>query len=77
MSRVGKMPIALPQGVDVAVSAGEISVKGAQGTLKRALSRPGMTPHRAPPSTAAPGIAAPIIRPIVTLTPPATRPRSR
>jgi large subunit ribosomal protein L6 len=37
MSRVGKMPIALPQGVDVAVSASEISVKGAQGTLKRAL----------------------------------------
>jgi large subunit ribosomal protein L6 len=36
MSRVGKMPIALPQGVDVAVSANEISVKGAQGTLKRA-----------------------------------------
>jgi large subunit ribosomal protein L6 len=38
MSRVGKMPIALPQGVDVAVSANEISVKGAQGTLKRAAS---------------------------------------
>jgi large subunit ribosomal protein L6 len=38
MSRVGKMPIALPQGVDVAVSANEISVKGAQGTLKRALN---------------------------------------
>ncbi len=36
MSRVGKMPIAVPQGVDVAVSANEISVKGAQGTLKRA-----------------------------------------
>jgi large subunit ribosomal protein L6 len=38
MSRVGKMPIAVPQGVDVSVSAGEISVKGAQGTLKRALN---------------------------------------
>ena len=35
MSRVGKMPIALPQGVDVAVSVNEISVKGTQGTLKR------------------------------------------
>jgi large subunit ribosomal protein L6 len=30
------MPIAVPKGVDVAVSANEISVKGAQGTLKRA-----------------------------------------
>ena len=38
MSRVGKMPIAVPQGVDVAVSANEISVKGAQGTLKRAAN---------------------------------------
>ncbi len=37
MSRVGKMPIAVPQGVDVAVSANEISVKGAQGTLKRPM----------------------------------------
>jgi large subunit ribosomal protein L6 len=36
MSRVGKMPIALPQGVDVAITADKISVKGAQGTLARA-----------------------------------------
>jgi large subunit ribosomal protein L6 len=35
MSRVGKMPITLPQGVDVSVSAEQISVKGAQGTLTR------------------------------------------
>ena len=38
MSRVGKMPIAVPQGVDVSVSTSEISVKGAQGTLKRAAN---------------------------------------
>ena len=36
MSRVGKMPITVPQGVDLAIMAGEISVKGTQGTLKRA-----------------------------------------
>ena len=36
MSRVGKMPIVLPKGVDVAVSAEQISVKGALGTLVRA-----------------------------------------
>jgi large subunit ribosomal protein L6 len=35
MSRVAKMPITLPQGVDVAVSAAEIAVKGVNGTLKR------------------------------------------
>jgi len=36
MSRVGKMPVAVPQGVDVQVSAEQIVVKGAQGTLKQA-----------------------------------------
>ena len=29
MSRVGKMPIAIPQGVDVAITEDQISVKGA------------------------------------------------
>ena len=38
MSRVGKMPIALPKGVDVAITADQISVKGAGGTLTRALN---------------------------------------
>ncbi len=33
MSRVGKMPIAVPKGVEVAVSGGQVSVKGALGTL--------------------------------------------
>lgn len=33
MSRVGKMPIAVPQGVDVAIKEDQISVKGAGGTL--------------------------------------------
>jgi large subunit ribosomal protein L6 len=33
MSRVGKMPIALPKGVEVALSGDQISVKGALGTL--------------------------------------------
>ena len=38
MSRVGKMPIAVPQGVDVAITADQITVKGGNGTLSRALS---------------------------------------
>jgi large subunit ribosomal protein L6 len=33
MSRVGKMPITVPQGVDVQISAEKITVKGSQGTL--------------------------------------------
>ncbi len=35
MSRVGKMALPVPQGVDVAVSTGQISVKGSMGTLVR------------------------------------------
>ena len=35
MSRVGKMPITVPQGVDVSITADQITVKGANGTLVR------------------------------------------
>lgn len=38
MSRVGKMPIAVPQGVDVQITADQITVKGALGTLSRPQS---------------------------------------
>jgi len=38
MSRVGKMPISVPQGVDVQIKDDQISVKGAQGTLTRAIN---------------------------------------
>ena len=36
MSRVGKMPIDVPPGVNVSISAEQITVKGANGTLVRA-----------------------------------------
>lgn len=39
MSRVGKMPIAVPQGVDVSINAEQISVKGVLGTLSRPVHR--------------------------------------
>ena len=38
MSRVGKMPITVPQGVDVQITADQITVKGANGTLARAVN---------------------------------------
>ena len=38
MSRVGKMPIAVPQGVDVHIAAEKITVNGAMGTLTRVTS---------------------------------------
>ncbi len=34
MSRVGKLPVAIPSGVDVSIKADQISVKGAGGTLQ-------------------------------------------
>ena len=37
MSRVGKMPIAVPQGVEVKIADEQITVKGANGTLTRKL----------------------------------------
>ena len=42
MSRIGKMPVAVPQGVDVQIKDDQISVKGTGGTLslaQNALSR--------------------------------------
>ena len=38
MSRVGKMPVTVPQGVDVSIKEDQISVKGAGGTLSVASS---------------------------------------
>lgn len=38
MSRVGKMPIALPQGAEVAISAAQIAVKGPLGSLIQSLN---------------------------------------
>ncbi len=38
MSRVAKNPIVVPSGVEVALAAGEVSIKGPLGTLKQALT---------------------------------------
>jgi large subunit ribosomal protein L6 len=39
MSRVGKSPVAVPQGVDVAIKEDQISVKGTGGTLQLATNK--------------------------------------
>jgi len=38
MSRVGKMPIALPSGAEATISAAQITVKGPLGTLSQPLT---------------------------------------
>jgi large subunit ribosomal protein L6 len=37
MSRVGRKPVAIPKGVNVAVKEGEVAVKGPKGELKRSV----------------------------------------
>ena len=38
MSRIGKMPIAIPAGVEVTLNGSDITVKGPKGTLTRTLN---------------------------------------
>jgi len=42
MSRIGKLPIAIPSGVTITVDASEITVTGSKGTLKQ-FTMPGIT----------------------------------
>jgi len=37
MSRIGKMPVVIPAGVDVTVADGTVTVKGPKGTLTRTV----------------------------------------
>ncbi len=37
MSRIGRMPIVIPQGVKVSIESGKVSVTGPQGSLERVL----------------------------------------
>ncbi len=37
MSRIGKLPVAVPAGVDVKVEAGEVMVKGPKGELRQRI----------------------------------------
>jgi len=39
MSRIAKYPVVIPEKVDVAVGASELTVKGPLGTLKQAIAR--------------------------------------
>jgi len=40
MSRIGKLPISVPAGVDVAVDGRDVTVKGPKGTLSHAVAAP-------------------------------------
>jgi large subunit ribosomal protein L6 len=40
MSRIGKLPIAVPSGVDVSIDAALVTVKGPKGTLSHSVADP-------------------------------------
>ncbi len=40
MSRIGKLPIPVPSGVDVAIDGQQVTVKGPKGSLSHVLSEP-------------------------------------
>ena len=40
MSRIGRMPIVIPTGVDVTIDGRQVEVKGPKGTLQRAIAEP-------------------------------------
>ena len=40
MSRIGKLPIAVPSGVDVAIAESLVTVKGPKGTLSHSVATP-------------------------------------
>ena len=40
MSRIGKLPVAVPSGVDVAIDGAHVTVKGPKGTLSHTVASP-------------------------------------
>jgi len=40
MSRIGKIPVTVPAGVDVTISGQDVTVKGPKGTLALTISEP-------------------------------------
>ena len=40
MSRIGRLPVPVPAGVDVTINGQDITVKGPKGTLSRTISEP-------------------------------------
>jgi large subunit ribosomal protein L6 len=40
MSRIGRMPVAIPSGVDVTIDGRQVTVKGPKGTLSLAIVQP-------------------------------------
>ena len=44
MSRIGRLPIPVPSGVDVTIDGQAVSVKGPKGSLSLTVAEPGALP---------------------------------
>ncbi|PHP52707.1 50S ribosomal protein L6 [Actinomyces ruminis] len=40
MSRIGRLPVSVPAGVDVTIEGNDVTVKGPKGTLSRTIAQP-------------------------------------
>ena len=40
MSRIGRLPVPVPAGVDVTIDGNDVTVKGPKGTLSRTIAQP-------------------------------------
>ena len=40
MSRIGRLPVAIPSGVDVTIDGAKVTVKGPKGTLSHTIAAP-------------------------------------
>ena len=40
MSRIGKLPITVPSGVEVTIDGQQVTVKGPKGTLEQSIAEP-------------------------------------
>ena len=47
MSRIGRLPVEIPGGVDVTINGREVSVKGPRGSLALELTPPNLKPLEA------------------------------
>ena len=50
MSRIGRLPITVPAGVDVTIDGADVTVKGPKGTLQHTVAAP-ITVERADDGT--------------------------
>ncbi len=55
MSRIGKVPVPVPAGVDVTIDGAQVTVKGPKGTLEHTVPAPSRSPATRAARSSSPG----------------------